>query len=120
MTRAITISKMPNQEEKHPRYLRRNQYVSLSQAASEAPILAQLFKQAKQSQMMLTQISGLVPPGMRSIIQAGALENQEWCLMVPNSSVAAKLRQLTPALCAHLRTKGHDIQSIRVRIVRTT
>jgi len=68
---------------------------------------------------MLGQISGLIPQSMRSVLQAGPLENQEWCLIVPNSAVAAKLRQLSPALCAHLRTKGHDVQSIRLRVVRS-
>lgn len=115
----MSLKKMPSQDEKHPQYLRRNQYVSLAQAASEAPVLSKLFQQAKQSQIMLGQIASLIPQSMRSTLQSGPLEQQEWCLIVPNSAVAAKLRQLIPALCAHLRTKGHDIQSIRLRVVRS-
>ena len=95
---------------------RRNQPVTLEQAAHEAPMLAHLLRQAQQSQAMLALVQALVPPGLFRSLRAGAVENQEWCLFVANAPAAAKLRQLTPALTAHLRTKGYAIQGIRVLV----
>ena len=36
--------------------------------------------------------------------------------MVQGNAVAAKLRQLLPALEAHLRTRGHEVNAIRLKI----
>jgi ethanolamine ammonia-lyase small subunit len=56
---------------------------------------------------------------LRSLIQSGGVEGDAWCLLVPNSAVAAKLRQTLPALCAHLRAKGWDVNTIRVKVSAT-
>jgi hypothetical protein len=53
---------------------------------------------------------------MRSGVQAGPLHEGQWCLLAANSAVAAKLRQLAPALTAHLRTHGHAVNDIRIKI----
>jgi len=50
------------------------------------------------------------------LVQSGGVDDDTWCLLVPNSAVAAKLRQTVPALCAHLRTKGWNVNSIRVKV----
>jgi hypothetical protein len=63
-------------------------------------------------------IAPLLPNSMRNLVQAGPIEDGTWCLLVPNSAVLAKLRQMLPALCAHLRSKGWDVQDIRLRVVR--
>jgi hypothetical protein len=54
---------------------------------------------------------------MREHVKAGPVDENGWCLLVQNNAAAAKLRQLLPALCAHLRTKGHPVNTIRVKVM---
>ena len=108
--------------------------VSALQAVQRAPSLAALAHIAKQSADCLRLVTPLIPVAMRAGIQAGPLQQHseshlrhneinnelkqatEWCLLAANSAIAAKLRQLAPALAAHLRTHGYDIQEIRIKI----
>ena len=53
---------------------------------------------------------------MHGSLQAGPIDGANWCLIVPNNAAAAKLRQLIPALLAHLRSQGWDVNTIRIRI----
>ena len=90
--------------------------VSAAEAASQAPSLAALAQLAQHSVQCLRIVTPLIAPAMRSAVQAGPLEEGTWCLLAANSAVAAKLRQLAPALAAHLRTHGHAVQEIRIKI----
>jgi ethanolamine ammonia-lyase small subunit len=49
-------------------------------------------------------------------VQAGPIEDGCWCLLVSSNAVAAKLRQLLPALQAHLSLKGLSVSSIRIKV----
>ncbi len=89
----------------------------LAQVVDSAPTLAHLSAMARDTQNRLQAISPLLPVSLRSLIQSGGIEGDAWCLLVPNSAVAAKLRQTLPALCAHLRTQGWDVQTIRVKVM---
>jgi hypothetical protein len=102
------------------RTVRVREAVSVVQAVQRAPTLAGLAQVAEQSAHCLRTVTPLIAVSMRSGIKAGPLEDRRWCLLVTNSAVAAKLRQLAPALAAHLRTHGHDVQEIRIKIsIRT-
>ncbi|MBS7807993.1 DUF721 domain-containing protein [Variovorax sp. PCZ-1] len=98
------------------RTVRVREAVSVVQAVQRAPTLAGLAQLADQSAQCLRTVTPLIPAGMRSGIQAGPLNEGQWCMLAANSAVAAKLRQLTPALAAHLRTHGHDVRDIRIKI----
>lgn len=100
------------------RTLLRGHSQTLSQALHAAPSLAQLSALAQDSQARLKAIMPLLPQSMRSLVQAGPIEGDTWCILVPNSAVLAKLRQMLPALCAHLRTKGWEVQQIRLKVLR--
>ena len=108
----------------HPRYTpemhRRHEAIPLSQAASESPTLAQLTLLTRDSSARLKAIEPLIPPSMRASIQAGPIEGSTWCLLVKGNAAASKLRQLLPSFEAHLRTKGWDVQHIRVKIQTRT
>ncbi|WP_353132617.1 hypothetical protein [Limnohabitans sp.] len=78
--------------------------------------MAHLSSIARDSQNRLKAIAPLLPVSLRPVIQSGNVEGDDWCLLVPNSAVAAKLRQILPALCAHLRTKGWDVNTIRLKV----
>ena len=89
---------------------------TLEQVVDSAPGLAQFSAVARDTQNRLKAIAPLLPASLRPLVQSGGVEDDAWCLLVPNSAVAAKLRQTLPALCAHLRTKGWNVNTIRVKV----
>lgn len=95
---------------------RRHHAITLQQATEESPALAQLVTLTRDSSARLQAIQALLPPALRGAIQAGPIEGQGWCLLVKGNAAAAKLRQLAPALAAHLRSKGWDVQTIRLKV----
>ncbi|MFM7331861.1 MAG: DciA family protein [Brachymonas sp.] len=96
--------------------MRLREAVPVVHAVSQAPSLASLVQLAQASSECLRLVTPLMPPALRSGVQAGPLQDGQWCLLAANSAVAAKLRQMLPALAAHLRAKGHDVQEIRIKV----
>ncbi len=92
---------------------------TLEQVVDSAPTLAHFSAIARDTQNRLKAIAPLLPASLRPLVQSGGVEDDAWCLLVPNSAVAAKLRQTLPALCAHLRTKGWNVNTIRVKVSAT-
>jgi Dna[CI] antecedent, DciA len=105
---------------RYPRALMPKQAVTVLVAAGNAPTLARLTALAQQSQEWLAMAAELLPPALRSGIQAGPIEDKQWCLLAANSAVAAKLRQLSPAVCAHLRSRGCEVNAIRIKVQMRT
>ncbi|WP_028603537.1 DciA family protein [Ottowia thiooxydans] len=99
---------------------RRPSAVSVLQAVESAPTLAHLSQMASQSAIRLALIRPLIPKALQGAVQAGALEEGSWCLLVPNSAAAAKLRQMTPSLLEVLQARGHAVTKLRIKIVTTT
>lgn len=95
---------------------RRHHAVTFQQAAEEAPVLAQLTSLARDSSARLNAIEPLVPPALRACLRAGPIDGTAWCLLVQGNAAAAKLRQLLPALEAHLRSKGWEVSAIRLKV----
>jgi hypothetical protein len=89
---------------------------TVEQVVDSAPTLAHLSAMARDTQQRLRAIAPLLPATLRHLVKSGGVDGNTWCLLVPNSAVAAKLRQTLPALCAHLRTKGWDVQTIQVKV----
>ena len=96
--------------------LRRHHAISLQQAADESPTLAKLAALTRESSERLRAVEVLIPPLLRPALQAGPIEGDSWCLLVRGNAAAAKLRQLLPALQAHLRSRGWEVNSIRLKI----
>jgi hypothetical protein len=94
--------------------------VSVSLALHKPPQLACLVNQAEHSATCLRLIAPLIPSSMRECIKAGPWDGERWCLLVTNSAVAAKLRQLSPALAAHLRTHGQAVSELRIKVMMAT
>ena len=61
-------------------------------------------------------IKSLLPAPLRTSVQAGPIEDGQWCLLVSSNAVAAKLRQFVPALQAHLQSKGMPVSAIRIKV----
>jgi hypothetical protein len=89
---------------------------TLEQVVDSAPSLAHLSAMARDTRNRLQAIAPLLPASLRPHIQSGGVEGDVWCLLAANSAIAAKLKQTLPALCAHLRSKGWDVNTIRVKI----
>ena len=98
--------------------VRRHEPIPLWQAAKDEPSLASLAARAQESGERLKAIRSLLPAPLRSQIQPGPIEGEEWCLLVASPAAAAKLRQLSPALLAHLRSHGWSVQTLRIKIIR--
>ncbi len=79
-------------------------------------MLARLTDLTRDSVARLGAIQNLIPPALRSSVQAGPIDGAVWCLLINNTATAAKMRQLLPALESHLRSKGWDIDSIRLKV----
>lgn len=90
--------------------------VSVLQASQESPTLARLSELATESSARLKSLGSIIPRGLQASIQAGPIEGGEWCLLISNTAVAAKVRQLVPAMQAHLRTKGWEVNAIRLKV----
>jgi len=109
--RALGYSKVP-----YSAPLLRGKPVHASKALSNAPILSQLMELSRDSEQRLYAVKSLLPPQFRDVVKSSTLEGETWCLLVPNNSVMAKLKQMLPALAAHLRSKGFKVQTIRLKI----
>jgi hypothetical protein len=95
---------------------RRIHPVTLLEAAESAPTLARLAELARESSQRLQSVQMLIPQALRPAIQAGPIDGSSWCLLVNGNAAAAKLRQVLPALQAHLRDRGCEVNSIRVKV----
>jgi len=101
---------MPSTRLHHP--------VSALHAVQTSPHLAQLAQRAGESGARLAAVRPLIPAALHASVQAGPIDGSTWCLLVKGNGAAAKIRQLLPALTAHLRTKGWDVAEIRLRVLR--
>jgi len=95
---------------------RRAQSFTLQQATEASPALARLAELVRDSAARLKAVEPLIPASLRSAVRAGPLDTDQWCLLLDNNAAAAKMRQLLPALEAHLRTKGWESRSIRLKV----
>jgi hypothetical protein len=89
----------------------------IAHALSRSEPLAQLTQRIQASQQRLLAIQGLLPPAMRPHVKAGPIDETAWVLLAANNAVSAKLRQMLPALEAHLRTQGWGGPAIKVRLL---
>ena len=72
----------------------------------------------RKSTDMFKAITTLIPAGLRDNLRAGPIDDGTWCLLVTNTTTAAKLRQLLPSLEAHLRSGGVELKGIRLKVQR--
>lgn len=95
---------------------RRNHPITLEQASQEAPTLAKLVELVRDSSARLRAVQELIPAPLLPAIKAGPIDGATWCLLADNAAAAAKLKQLAPALLAHLRSRGWQVTSIRLKV----
>lgn len=86
-------------------------------AMAQSVTLSSLMQISQKSQACLNAIQSLLPLGLAGLVKAGPLDENGWCLLVPHNAAGAKLRQLVPALTAHLRSHNMAIDNIRVKVI---
>ena len=96
--------------------IRRKHAITLQQATRDSEPLNHLWELAAESTQRLKSIESLLPPTLRTCVHAGPIDGPVWCLLLDNNAVAAKLKQLLPALQAHLRSKGWEVNAIRLKV----
>jgi len=95
---------------------RRQHSVTLLQASQDSPTLARLTELSRESVARLKAIESLIPSSLRSAVKAGPIDGPVWCLILDSNAAAAKIRQILPALASHLRVKGWEVNSIRLKV----
>jgi hypothetical protein len=95
---------------------RRNHAITLLQATQDSETLNRLCELAAESAQRLKSIEALLPGSLRSCIKPGPIEGPVWCLLLDNNAAAAKIKQLLPSLQAHLRSKGWEVNAIRLKV----
>jgi hypothetical protein len=91
--------------------------IPIAQAVETSAALGHLVGQVQESSRRMNNIEDLIPQALRSAIQAGPIDGDNWCLLVTSNAAAAKLRQLAPLLLTSLRNRGVKINSIRLKIL---
>lgn len=91
--------------------------VSFSQAIENSPSLARLAEMVRESSDLLKSVELLLPAAMRASVKAGPIDGETWCLLITGNAAAAKLRQLLPTLQARLQANGHNITTIRLKLL---
>lgn len=89
---------------------------SLQQAVTASPVLAHMAQRVQRSKHMLEVVRPHVPASLAASLQAGAIDEESWCLLVPNPAAANKLKLLTPALMAALRQAGLGVGRLRIKV----
>lgn len=89
---------------------------TLEQAAQAAPSLASLQERIRESQRCMELVRHVLPEAMRRHVVAGPIDGTGWCLLVANSAVSTKLRQLLPTMERALAQGGRQVSAIRIKV----
>ncbi len=95
---------------------RRHYAITLEQAAHDSPALARLTERVRTSSDCLAAIRPMLPPTLRTLVQAGPFDEGAWHLLTPSNAAAAKIRQFVPAILARLQEKGLPVKEVRVKV----
>lgn len=111
-----TQRQSPKQPQPTPAEPRSRVALSVSDAAQRSPALAGLAAQMADARARLSALEDLIPPELRSAVEAGPVGVTDWCLLVRGNAAAAKLRQLRPRLEERLAARGFAMAHIRMKV----
>lgn len=89
----------------------------MAAALGQSEPLNGLLRRLRDSRARLEAIAGLLPEGLQPAVRPGPLDDTGWVLLVADSSAAAKLRQLMPALEAALLAAGWPAVAVRIKVL---
>jgi hypothetical protein len=90
--------------------------LQIGDAINRSHPLTQLLYRLRESNERFEAIAPVIPPTLKAHVRPGPVGENGWALLVSNPSVAAKLRQLLPALDEALQAKGWPPTALRVKI----
>jgi hypothetical protein len=93
------------------------QALPLRDAMQQSAPLARLFERLQETQARFDAVREMLPPGLRSQVQPGPVDEQGWCLLAGNAAVAAKLKHLLPLLARRLGQRGFAAVALRVKVL---
>jgi hypothetical protein len=70
----------------------------------------------KQTVPDVPRVKPVLPQALASYVKAGPVDEEGWTLLVANTAISAKLRQLQPRLMEALARQGLKINAIRLRV----
>lgn len=88
----------------------------IRQALDRSEPLARLTLRLQQSRQRFEAIHDLLPAELCALVQPGPIDDQSWALIAANGAVAAKLRNMVPALQARLAGSGLAELVLRVKV----
>lgn len=94
--------------------------MALTTALKHSDTLGGLLQRVRLSTARLAALQPLLPPPLWAAVRAGPLDDEAWLLLVDNAAVAAKLRQLLPALQAELLQHGYAKPPLRIKVLPRT
>lgn len=78
--------------------------------------LASLARRLKESNARFESVRQRLPPGLRTQVKPGPVDEEGWSLLAANAASAAKLRHLLPLLQQALAQDGWPTVAIRVKV----
>jgi hypothetical protein len=78
--------------------------------------LKRLRELLQESRERLEIVEVVLPYALRAHIKAGPVDEKGWTLLVANSAVASKLKQLQPRMEEALQTSGRGSFAIRIKV----
>lgn len=88
----------------------------ITEALGASQTLGRLLERLRESQARFEVIRPALPPAMRPWVKPGVLDEEGWNLLVPNTAVAAKLRQSLPTLEQLLAEAGWPAVALKVKV----
>lgn len=88
----------------------------ITEALGANQTLGRLLERLRESQARFEAIRPALPPAMRQWVKPGVLDEEGWNLLVPNTAVAAKLRQSLPTLEQLLAEAGWPAVTLKVKV----
>lgn len=92
----------------------------LASALGQSEPLNSLLRRVRDSRARLDTVVDLLPEALRPAVRPGPLDEAGWALLVADSSAAAKLRQLMPALESALLAAGWPAVPVRIKVLPPT
>lgn len=88
----------------------------ISEALDANHMLGHLMERLRESQARFATILPALPASLHAWVRPGVLDDDGWNLLVPNTAVAAKLRQSVPTLERLLAEAGWPALAVRVKV----
>ncbi len=89
---------------------------TVDRAIQRSTPLSSLMYRLEMSQRCLAAVSKSLPPSVLPYVKAGPYDEEGWTLLVANTALSAKLRQLQPRLMEALVRQGLKVNAIRLRV----